>query len=290
MDLHLIAVPYDSGQRDVRMGAGPGRLLRAGLAERLAARGHRVRVAEVAADPDAFAAEVGTAFALQRGLAEVVRRAVAAGELPIVLAGNCNTAVGTVAGIDAAALDVVWLDAHGDFNTPETTVSGFLDGMALAMLVGHCWRSMTARVAGFAPVAEEAVMLVGARDLDALERERLAASRVRWVPPGVAAGDVVARLGTALGAGSDRMRSAYLHLDLDVLDPAEAVVNGYAAPDGLQHAEVEAVARLVAERRRLDAIAVTAFDPAMDADGRGGELACRFVETAVDAAARSRGG
>jgi arginase len=284
MNLRLLTVPYDSGHYDTRMGAGPGHLLRIGLAERLRARGHRVEVTEVRADPDAFPVEVGTAFDLQRRLAVAVRGAVAAGELPVVLAGNCNTAVGTVAGLGAGAAEVVWLDAHGDFNTPETSIGGFLDGMSISMLVGQCWRQLTAGVPGFEPRPESAVYLVGARDLDPLEAERLTASAVRLFPPA----EAVAGLRAALEAGGDRTRGVYLHLDLDVLDPAEAVINCFAAAGGLGRSEVEEIVRLIGERRRIAAIAVTALDPAADAEGRGGEAACGLIEAAVETAARSR--
>jgi arginase len=282
MNLRLLTVPYDSGHYDRRMGSGPGHLLRMGLVERLRARGHRVEVTEVRADPDAFPAEIGTAFDLQRRLAVAVRGAVTDGELPIVLAGNCNTAVGTVAGLGAA--EVVWLDAHGDFNTPDTTIGGFLDGMAVSMLVGQCWRQMTAGVPGFRPVPESAVYLVGARDLDPLEAERLAASAVRHFGPA----EAVAGLGAALEASGDRARGVYLHMDLDVLDPSEALINRFAAPDGLSRADVEEIVRLVGERRRIGAVAVTALDPAADGEGRGGEVACALIEAAVEAAARAR--
>ena len=72
---------------------------------------------------------------------------------PLVLAGNCNAAVGVVAGLGPGAA-VLWCDAHADFNTPETTTGGFLDGMGLATVTGRCWTSMAARVPGFVPVAK----------------------------------------------------------------------------------------------------------------------------------------
>jgi arginase len=138
---------------------------------------------------------------------------------------------------------------------------------------------MTAGVEGFVPVAEEAIFLVGARDLDPLEAERLAASRIRRIAPH----DAPMRFERALG---EHGGGVYLHLDLDVLDPAEAVVNGYAAPGGLTAAEVEAIVKTLGERRRIEAVAVTALDPALDTTGRTAALACRLVESAVDAAAR----
>jgi arginase len=81
------------------------------------------------ADPPA---EVAVAFELDRLVSEQVCEAVAEGEFPLVLSGNCNTSIGTLAGVGPEGLGVVWFDAHADFNTPETTTTGFMDGMGLA--------------------------------------------------------------------------------------------------------------------------------------------------------------
>ena len=121
--------------------------------------------------------EMARTVASQRELGRAVCEAVAAGELPIVLAGNCSTAVGTLAARPAGSV-VVWFDAHADFNTAETTVTGMLDGLALSMVTGRALRSMTKAVEGFVPVDESHVILVGARDLDAAEEQALAASPV----------------------------------------------------------------------------------------------------------------
>jgi arginase len=107
--------------------------------------------------------EVGTSFAVARRIAESVRQAVSSGAFPLVLAGNCLSCVGTLGGLGAPSPAIIWLDAHGDFNTPETTVSGFLDGMALATAVGRCWGKLAATIPGFCPVPEKQVVLVGAR-------------------------------------------------------------------------------------------------------------------------------
>src|SRR5215217_3258315 len=125
-----------------------------------------------------WVAEIGAAVDLDRQLANAVAAARARGAFPLTLAGNCISSVGTVAGLGAGPTGVLWFDAHGDFNTPETTIGGFLDGMALATVVGRCWTSLAAGVPGFVPVAEENVVLVGARDLDPAEAALLAASGV----------------------------------------------------------------------------------------------------------------
>src|SRR3569833_2381396 len=136
----LSLAPSDSGRRDWRMGAGPTDLLRHGAAERLGAE--VVTVAESGYEE------------VQRAVAEQARRAGADEVAPIVLAGNCGASVGVVAGLAARDdLAVVWLDAHGDLNTPETTTSGFVDGMGLAMLTGRCRTT----VPGFRPVPDEHV-------------------------------------------------------------------------------------------------------------------------------------
>jgi len=159
MTIHTILLPYDSGHRDARMGRGPLHLRERGAIDRLRAAGHDVIESLVEA-PDAFPTEIGTSFALYRVLAEDVRATVTGGAFPLTLAGNCGSALGTVSGVRAATpndrsdVGVIWLDAHADFNTPETTATGFLDGTALAALAGHCWHTLTASIPGFRPVTD----------------------------------------------------------------------------------------------------------------------------------------
>lgn len=273
MSIHLIEVPYDSGHYALRMGRGPLRFTESGAAERLRARGHEVRESRVVVE-SAFPTEATTSFALHRAVAEQVRAATAAGGLPLVLAGNCGSALGTVSGLAAAspddrpAIGVIWLDAHADFNTPETTTSGFLDGMSLAALTGRCWRALTASIPGFRPVPDAHVVLVGARDLDAAEEAALAASEVRWVQADrMRAEGARAALDDALAALARRVSRVYLHIDLDVHDPADARANQYAAPDGLSAASGRELVRVVAERFTIAAAALTAYDPSHDPAG-----------------------
>jgi arginase len=279
MNVELILVPWDSGARGVRMGAGPERLLDLGLVDRLEAGGHSVStiVLEVAEGP--LQAEVATAFALNRMLAVRVREATHAGRLPVVLAGNCISALGAVAGLDGAT-GVFWFDAHGDFNTPETTTGGFLDGMAVAILAGRCWRRLARSVPGFAPVPEEDIVLVGTRDLDEPERALLDESEVNVLGPT----DLAERLPELADEIGGRVRQSYLHLDLDVMDPADGRANHFAAEDGVPLAELlERVADLVG-RAPPGAVTLSAYEPAADGDGRAGEAAIRLLEAVLGAA------
>jgi arginase len=269
----LILVPYDCGLRGVRMGGGPEHLMERGMVGALEGDGHQVTVTrlESTVEPPA---EIAVAFDLTRSLATAVGAARAAGQLPMVLAGNCFAAVGTLAGLGADGAGVFWLDAHGDLNTPDTTASGLLDGMALATLTGRCWRGLVATVPGFAPVPDHRLVLVGARDLDPPEEALAAAVGIRRIGPRDLARSGVRR---ALAPVAGRMASGtdgfYLHLDLDVLDPGVATVNEFSAPGGLTLEDLRTVVEVVAEAGPILGAAMTALDPAADRDGRAASAA-----------------
>ena len=254
MQTRIIHVPYDSGYKDFRMGRGPREIFR-----HLKAEDFSVDEVEV---HDRVALEVGTSFAVARQIAEKVRHAVSSGAFPLVLAGGCISCVGTIAGLGTPSPAIIWLDAHGDFNTPETTISGFLDGMALSTTVSRCWGKLAATVPGFCPVPERQVALVGAREFDANERALLDGSEVHRVDPQrVRKQGLNAELGPPLARIRGLAGRAYLHIDLDVLDSAEACVNQFSAPGGLTPAELLAVVGLVRKRFALAAAAITAYDP-----------------------------
>jgi arginase len=275
MPITILAVPYDSGAREARMGRGPGYLLGAGLAEALGAGGRDVAVEWVEAEVP-LGAEIAAAFALGRALAPRVRDAAARGALPVVLSGNCIATLGALGGHDAARGDVglVWLDAHGDLNTPDTTRSGFLDGMSLAAATGRSWRALAATIPGFAPLADDHVLLVGARDFDPEEGE-LVRRAIRCVSP-AAVRDGAVR--DALGALHPAVRRLHIHLDLDVLDPGEARWNGFPpAPGGLTAGEVREVIRAAASRLPIAGVTLSALDPDHDADGRARRAAIEVL-------------
>jgi arginase len=266
------------------MGAGPERLMESGLIDRLEQAGHEVVPCSICLPSQAFMPEVQAAFELDRRLATCVAEAVAAGALPVILSGNCITSVGTVAGLGEPDLGVIWLDAHGDFNTPETTIGGFLDGMALATLTGRCWTSLAATVPGFLPVSERRVMLFGARDLDPREATELVESEIeRLTPDAIGAG-----LGDNLARRREYTNDIYLHIDLDALDPSEGKANGFVVEGGFTVAAVRQLVEETAGAFRIRAVALTAYDPIQDADGRACEAAIGIVVSAVSAVAREK--
>ncbi len=277
-DIRVVVVPYDSGHRGLRMGAGPEHLVRGGLADALRTRGRSPSFATVRPEGDP-PAEVATAFELHGLVSEQVRDALADGRFPLVLSGNCNASVGTIAGAGPERLGIVWFDAHADFNTPETTTTGFTDGMGLAVAVGHCWRRMAGGVPGFCPVAEEDVVLAGARDVQPAEGERLAASKVTVVGADRIGREGLRALAEALDGLGNGLVRAYVHLDLDVLDPARVGrANGFATEGGLDAGELLAALGMVRGRFDVVACGIVSYDPSFDADGRVLQAALACVE------------
>lgn len=278
MKVCVFEVPYHGGRRSVGMGRGPERLLEAGLLELLETDGHAVSHRTIERGEGDPPNEVGATFALNRRLAAGVREAMSRDELPVVLAGNCSSAHGTLAGLGREGLAVVWLDAHGDFNTPETTASGFFDGMALAALVGRCWTAL-ARGLGVPRVVEENVVLADARDLDPPERAALATSGVHRlsVPPGGSLADALRPALEALVPCA----GAYLHVDVDVLDPAAAPTNEFPAPGGVTPEDLVQAIATVRQRVPIRATAFTAYDPGCDPEGRALEAALRAIRAVV---------
>lgn len=158
---------------------------------------------------------------VQEPLAEAVQDVVRGGGRPLVLSGDCVASLGTVAGLQRAGFDpaIVWLDAHGDLQTPETTTSGYLGGMPLRLLVGYR-PELIGQALGLRPIADDRVVLVGARDLDPPEASYLQRAPIRQC--GVA----------ELAAGNLPAGDIYLHLDADVVDPGELPNLLFPAKDG----------------------------------------------------------
>jgi len=251
MDTVLLQVPYELGRRDVGLATGVP-VLAAKLTDELEAM-----TIEVEAHGESWN-EVGASMDVVRAVADAVRDVAAAGDFPLVLAGVCSSSLGVVAGLGSPPdVGVVWFDAHGDFNTPETTPTGFFDGMPLAMLTGSGWAGLRAGVEGLRPVEEANVVLVGARDLDPPEKERLERSGVRRVHPGEP-------VEPALDELAQRVRDVYVHVDLDVLDPSEGQANRYACPGGPTAEQVASAVAEVARRFSIRAAALTAYEPVYD--------------------------
>jgi arginase len=270
MQILLIDAPYDCGQANVRMGAGPTYLIDRGLAASLRSAGHEVRCESVRL-PLGFHTEWDALIALQQQIAALVRSAVVGGERVLVLSGNCGpAALGVLGGLGGPDTAVVWLDAHADFNTPETSPSGFLDGMAAAIAVGDCWRGPSATFRTLEAVPEDHVIQVGVRSVDPDEGARLDRSQVNRL------GKDMSSLRMLIDRLSERVRGLYVHIDLDVFDMAELQANSYASSNGLRFDQVSEVIRTAGSRLSLSAASITALDPTLDAE-RAWSVALRLA-------------
>jgi arginase len=169
----------------------------------------------------------------------------------------------------------VWLDAHGDFNTPQSDAHGFLDGHGMAMAVGRSWHASTSSVPGFIPVPEQRVVLIGARSLDEEEEPMLRQSSITWLPPAQARDPEVVDL--ALQALTAEADAVHVHVDLDVHDPSIAPANGYAAPDGLSADDVARIVSQTAAVLPVVSATLASYDPAYDPVGRMRETALNLL-------------
>lgn len=206
-------------------------------------------------------------IAIQRPLAELVKTAVHSGERPVSIAGDCCTTIGVLAGLQKAGLDptLIWFDAHGDFNTWETTPSGFLGGMPLAMLVGRGEMRMGEGV-GLTPLAESKVIMTDARDLDPGEATAVQGSAVIHLR------QVTDLLERPLPEGP-----LYIHFDVDVLDTADLPAVSYPAPGGPALADLERVFDRLAQSGQVTAVSVSSWTPELDQDGRSRDLAMSLL-------------
>ncbi|HLJ60171.1 MAG TPA: arginase family protein [bacterium] len=223
----------------------------------------------VAGDPEVLRPVLpeGTPQERLGALCGAVAERIAAGGVGVAYVGDCVLTLGVLAGLErrGVAPRVIWLDAHGDFHTWETTRSGHLVGMPLAMAVGRGEQTIV-RAAGLTPVAEERVLLVDARDLDPGEDDAVAASRMRRVTV-------------------DQLRRApvpdgplYVHLDIDVVNPVEIPAVNYPAPGGPSAEQVRDALAHVAETGRVAALSVTLWEPRLPGASQSAAAVARLVE------------
>jgi arginase len=215
-----------------------------------------------------------------------VERSLAAGRMPLVLGGDHSISIGSVAGVSnhfhraAAEVGVIWLDAHGDSNTPETTPSGNVHGMSLAVSMGLGDAELTG-LGGRAPkVDPRRVVLIGVRDLDPGERETLRRSgatvyTIREVDErGMR--DVVGEAVRIAGAGT---AGIHVSFDLDVIDPEDAPGVGTAITGGITYREAHLAMEILAESGRVVSLDLVEVNPVLDTRNQTAKLAVELTQS-----------
>ena len=215
-----------------------------------------------------FPQEIRTSFELYRALAA---RLAEIDDFPVILSGHCGASIGAMAGLSADSM--LWFDAHGDYNTPDTTDTGYLDGMCLAVATGRCWHNLARTIPGFTPIDPRQVVHVGARDWSPGEQEALIADGVHVVDTRGAADPAVVWPAPRM---PERM---LIHVDVDVIDSRYGRANAYACEGGPSPDDVLRVIESAREQFPIAGLVIASYDPACDEDGRIAEAAVKFVRS-----------
>ena len=295
MIVHLLGVPMDlgSGRRGVDM--GPSAIRIAGVADRLTELGHKVvdegdiviknmEELKVGDERARYLGEIARAAAI---IARKIGRIMGLGHFPLVLGGDHSIAVGTVSGIAAHAqrqdqrVGLLWVDAHGDINTPETSPSGNIHGMPLAALLGFGAGDLTG-VAGPPPKVHPAnVALVGIRSLDAGEKKRLKETGVQvHTMSDIDRHGVHRIMQKALARVTDGTDYVHVSFDLDAVDPTVAPGVGTPVKGGLDYREAHLIMEVLADAGVMTSLEMVEVNPILDQGNASAAFAVELVQSA----------
>ena len=292
----IIGVPMDlgAGRRGVDM--GPSAIRIAGLNQAVAFLGcevsdvGNVHVAppEAVAQVHARARYLPEIAAASEELAGMVEAALDDGAVPVVLGGDHSIAIGSVAGVAAhfrkrdGRIGIIWLDAHADCNTPETTPSGNIHGMPLAALLGHGAKELT-HVAGFAPkVLPEHAVIVGARSIDPGERELLRTLGVRvFTMTEIDERGLSECIEEAIQIAMLNTVGIHVTMDMDFIDPFYAPGVGTPERGGVTYREGHLAMEKIADSGRVVSVELTEVNPLFDTQNQTAQLAVEMILSAL---------
>ena len=293
----IIGAPLDlgAGRRGVDM--GPSAVRVAGLGSRLTALGHDV--SDLGNVPVAQAESVGDAgpneakylpqiAATCERLGELAGQALADGKTPLVLGGDHSIAIGTAAGVSRffresnRTIGMLWLDAHADMNTPESSPSGNVHGMPLACCVG-VGPGELARMFGFSPKVNPAnVALVGIRDVDQLEGQTVRAAGVRvFTMREIDERGMPAVIGEAIGIATQGTAGFHLSFDMDFVDPQYAPGVGTPVRGGATYREAHLAMEVICDSGKMVSMEVVEVNPVIDEVNRTADLAVELILSAM---------
>lgn len=292
MQIDLIGVPIDlgAGRRGVDM--GPSALRYASLQQKLEELGYAIEdkgnievpIQEMCHITDPKMKYIDCIIPMGRRVGGAVATSMQGGRFPLVLGGDHSLSVGSIRGAAKhKKLGVIWIDAHADFNTAETTPSGNIHGMPLAALCGLGDPRLTQLWDETPPVLDpKRVAVIGARDLDPGEKENLRQAGVM-----VQSMEQIDRLGmvTALEKAIERVSrdvdGIYLSFDMDSLDPRHAPGVGTPVPGGLTFREAHLACEVIAETGLLIGMDMVEVNPILDVQNQTAILAVEFICSAL---------
>jgi len=292
----IIGAPCGFGASVAGVDLGPAAMRVAGLRQRVVRLGYEVRDLgdlrfECPTEPPAhgeklrYLPEIKAACVL---LADDVKKALQGGELPIVLGGDHSIAIGSVAGVasfyreQGKSLGLIWFDAHADMNTPETTPSGNIHGMPLAVLLGHGTPELT-DIGGFSPKLDPRFCAhVGARDVDEGERELISKLGIRFFTMReIDERGMRACMDEAIAIASKADAGYHVTLDVDALDPGDAPGSGTVVRGGLTYREAHLSMEKIAEAGGAVSLEVVEINTALDINNRTAELGVELILSAL---------
>ena len=219
------------------------------------------------------ATDLKAAFELAAGIAAKVRESVAQGGFPIVICGSCSVAaIGVTAGLGNDGTGILWMDTHPDLNTPETTISGLFEGMALSKVLGSCWQRMSHQITGLRPLPARNACLYDCRDTDPAERELIERDAI-----------AVAHDSTSAVSALRHCARVYLHLDMDVHDAADFRANSYAFPGGPSPDQVRRDLVSLVTELPVAALSLTSLDPDLPDAEKALACAAAHIKALCDA-------
>ena len=291
----VLGVPLDLGASKQGASGGPVAIRRAGLLKTLEGLGLDVEDAgdltipkSAAPKPRAKLKHGAAILKVCRELEKRVYAAVKAGCVPITLGGDHSLGVGTVSGVSRAHreenrhIGLIWVDAHADINTPETSLSGNVHGMPVAHILGM-GDKVFSRLGGFSPkVLPRNLCLIGTRDVDRAEAANLRRSGVR-----VFSMQEIDRFGMgtvieqAIDIASDATAGFHLSFDIDVVDPGSAPGTGTIKRGGLTYREAHLLMELAADSERLLGLDVAEVNPLEDVQNATAVIASELIASAM---------
>jgi arginase len=292
----VIGAPCGFGASIAGVDLGPAAMRVAGLRQRIAGLGYEVRDLgdlrmERSAEPPPpgeklrFLREISGVCEL---LAKDVKKALDGEELPIVLGGDHSVAIGSVAGVTSfyrargETVGLLWFDAHADMNTPETSPSGNIHGMPLAVLLGYGASELTG-IEGFSPKLDPAYCAhIGARDVDPGERELIRKLGIRFFTMHeIDERGMSACMDEAIAIASKASAGYYVTLDVDALDPGDAPGSGTVVRGGLTYREAHLAMEKIADAGGALALEVVEINTALDINNRTAELGVELILSAL---------
>lgn len=279
--IRIIGVPVDLGQNKRGVDMGPAAIRYSGLASKLEELGHRVidggnidvAVRETVTG-EAERHYIPSIAEVCRLTYEAARLAVAAGEIPVFLGGDHSLSIGSIGGVThQAPRGVIWIDAHADFNTPETTISGNIHGMTLAVLMGEGDPELVSIGRPGHRLKPEDVVLIAIRDLDPKERDRLRTSGMTVYTMR----DLDERgIGPVVREALDRLEHhdcLHVSLDMDCIDPKDGPGVGTPSPGGLTFREAQLAMEIIADHGCCCSLDIVEINPILDQHNRTASLA-----------------